>query len=214
MRMTRATSLLLCGLLVGCGAQQAGLETGAASATPTAAPPSSAAPASPTPTVTPTPAPTASPTPTPTPEPTPSPTAAAELDYTLTPVYGSTAVTSGFVPDPFSVGITGGGPVAAGYLGGGCGGHATSAPSFSVNYTSGAFSTLRFYAIASGDTTMIINTPSGSWVCVDDSFGTLNPTIDFNTPSSGRYDVWLGTYASGASIGGTLYVTENTGNHP
>ena len=213
MRMTRAMSLLLCGLLVGCGAQQGGPETDAASATSTASGPPSASTPNPTPTVAPTPTPTLAPTASPTPTPSPTP-AAAELNYSLAPVHGSTALAAGFVPDPFSVAITGGGPVAAGYLGGGCGGHATSAPSFSVNYTSGAFPTLRFYAIASGDTTMIINTPSGSWVCVDDSFGTLNPTIDFDSPSSGRYDVWLGTYASGASVGGTLYVTENTGNHP
>ena len=61
---------------------------------------------------------------------------------------------------------------------------------------------------------MIINTPGGGYVCVDDSFGTLNPTIDFNSPSSGRYDVWIATYSEAASIGGTLYVTENTSNHP
>ena len=100
------------------------------------------------------------------------------------------------------------------YLGGGCTGHATSAPSFSVNYTSGAFPTLRFYFIGGGDTTMIINGPSGSFFCVDDSFGTLNPTIDFNSPLSGRYDVWIGTFSAGASIDGTLHVTENTGLHP
>jgi uncharacterized protein YraI len=158
---------------------------------------------------------TATPTPTATFTPTatqnlPSPT----LNYSLPPVYGSTALTSGFVPDPFTVGVTGGGPAYVGYLGGGCTGYTTSAPSFSVNYTSGAFPTLRFYFVGSGDTTMIINSPSGSYYCVDDSFGTLNPTIDFNSPSSGRYDIWIGTFAPGGSVGGTLYVTENTGNHP
>ncbi len=35
-----------------------------------------------------------------------------------------------------------------------------------------------------------------------------------NTPSSGRYDIWIGTFASGDSSAGTLYVTENSGNHP
>ncbi len=142
------------------------------------------------------------------PEPVPT------LNYSLPAVYGSTALTSGFVPDPFTVGVTAGGPASAASAGGGCYGYTTSAPTFSVNYTSGAFPTLRFYFIGSGDTTMIINTPGGNFVCVDDSFGTLNPTIDFNSPSSGRYDVWVAAYAQGGSAGGTLYVTENTGNHP
>ncbi len=143
-----------------------------------------------------------------------TPSAAPTLNFSLPAVYGSTALTSGFIPDPFTVGITAGGPASASYLGGGCTGYTTSAPSFSVNYTSGAFPLLRFYFIGSGDTTMIINTPSGSYVCVDDSFGTLNPTLDFNTPSSGRYDVWIGTFDAGGSIGGTLYVTESSSNRP
>ncbi len=138
----------------------------------------------------------------------------ATLDYTLPPVFGSTALTAGFVPDPFTVGITAGGPVDTSYLGGNCYGHTTSAPTFSVNYTSGAFPTLRFYFVGGADTTMIINGPSGSFTCVDDSFGTLNPTMDFNSPQSGRYDIWVTSYAEGGSVSGTLYVTENTGNHP
>ena len=143
-----------------------------------------------------------------------APPPVATLNYSLPPNYGSTSLTSGFVPDPHTVGITSGGSVDVSYLGGGCSGFATSAPDYSVNYTSGAFPTLRFYFIGSGDTTMVINAPNGNFYCIDDSFGTLNPTIDFNSPSGGRYDVWIGSYASGAFVSGSLYVTENTGNHP
>lgn len=153
-------------------------------------------------------------TPTWTPTFTETPAAVATLNFSLAPVYGSSALTSGFVPDPFSVGVSAGGPANVSYLGGGCSGYATSAPTFSVNYTSGAFPTLRFYFIGSSDTTMIVNTPGGSYFCVDDSFGTLNPTLDFQSPSSGRYDVWIGAFNAGGSVGGTLYVTENSANHP
>ena len=110
--------------------------------------------------------------------------------------------------------MTSGGSVDVSYLGGGCTGFATSAPDFSVNYTAGAFPTLRFYFVGSGDSTMIINGANGQFACNDDSFGTLNPTIDFNSPVSGRYDIWIGSFASGSFISGTLSVTESTGNHP
>jgi uncharacterized protein YgiM (DUF1202 family) len=143
-----------------------------------------------------------------------TPAAVATLNYSLPAVYGSTSLTSGFVPDPYTVGITSGGPANVSYLGTGCTGFASSAPSFSINYTSGGATLLRFYFVGSGDTTMIVNSPSGSYFCTDDSFGTLNPSMDFNSPSSGRYDVWIGSFAPGASIGGTLYVTELSGNHP
>jgi len=143
-----------------------------------------------------------------------APTAAPTLNFSLPPNFGSTALVSGFVPDPFTRGMTSGGSVNVSYLGGGCSGFATSAPDFSVNYTSGSFSLLRFYFVGSGDTTMIINGPGASFFCTDDSFGTLNPTIDFNSPSSGRYDIWIGSFASDNAISGTLNVTENSGNHP
>ncbi|HYI23678.1 MAG TPA: hypothetical protein VEX62_13695 [Candidatus Limnocylindrales bacterium] len=141
---------------------------------------------------------------------TPAPT----LNFSLPGVYGSTALTSGFVPDPFTVGVTSGGEASASYLGGGCYGYTTAAPTFSVNFTSGDFTLLRFYFIGAGDTTMIVNSPAGTYSCVDDSFGTTNPTVDFNVPSSGRYDIWVASYNPADAISGTLYVTENSGNHP
>lgn len=149
-----------------------------------------------------------------TPTATPTPGAVTTLSFSLAPVYGSVTLTSGFVSDPYSVGITAGGPANVSYLGGGRSSYTTAAPGFSANYTSGAFPALRFYFVGGGDTTMFINTPSGGYVCVDDSFGTLNPTIDFNSPPSRRYDIWIGSYAAGTTIGGTLYVTESIANHP
>ena len=138
----------------------------------------------------------------------------ATLDYALPPNFGSAALTSDFMPDPYTVGITSGGPVDVSYLGDECSGFTTSAPAFSVDYTSRTSPTLRFYFIGPGDTTLVINTPGGRYVCVDDSFGTYNPTVDLNSPADGRYDVWVGSYTSGTFVSGTLYVTENTANHP
>jgi hypothetical protein len=146
-----------------------------------------------------------------------TPAAVPTLNFSMPPNFGSTSLTAGFVPDPFTTNITSGGSVNVSYLGGGCTGWATSAPDFSVNYVSGAFTTLRFYFVATTpgqDATLIINGPNSSYSCNDDSFGTLNPTIDFNSPATGRYDVWVGSFAQGTFISGNLFVTENTGNHP
>ena len=160
-----------------------------------------------TPTITGTPAATETWTATPTM--TATPAAVATLNFSLPAVYGSSALTSGFVPDPFSVGVTGGGPANVSYLGGGCSGYASSGPSFSVNYTAGAFPTLRFYFIGSSDSTMIINTPGGSYVCVDDSFGTLNP-LRLQQPVN-AYD--LIRQLRGWDPACTLYDRKH-GNHP
>jgi cysteine-rich repeat protein len=129
-------------------------------------------------------------------------------------VFGSLSL--GFRVESASVGITAGGPVSLSVLGGNCYGYTTSAPSVQVTYRRGVprSSLLRFYAVAGSDTTLFVRAPDGTYLCVDDSFGTLNPTIDFNSPAGGIYDVWVATYAAGASIGGTLYVTQDSAEHP
>jgi len=143
------------------------------------------------------------------------PPAIATLDLSLPPDYGSTSLTAGFLPDPFTTNLTGGGNISAQYLGSGCVGYMSAAPDYSVFYTSGAFPTLRFYFMGGGsDTTMVNNTATGSFICADDSYGTFNPTIDINNPVSGRYDVWIGGYNANTTVSGTLYITESTSNHP
>jgi hypothetical protein len=142
-------------------------------------------------------------------------TLAPRLDYTANPTYGSTNLSAGFSPDPFTVGMTSGGDVDVSYLGGGCSGFATTSPAFRITFGGAGSTLLRIYFVGSnGDSTMIVNDPYGNFYCVDNSFGTVNPTIDFNNPAGGSYDVWIGSYASRTFVSGTLYITENTGNHP
>jgi hypothetical protein len=138
-----------------------------------------------------------------------------KLDYMANANYGEANLSAGFAPEPYSVGMTSGGNVDVSYLGSSCMGFTTSAPDLRVNYGGGGASLLRIYFVASAnDATMVINDPYGNFYCVDDSFGTMNPTIDFNNPAGGTYDIWIGSYASNANISGTLYLTENSGNHP
>lgn len=136
------------------------------------------------------------------------------LDLSATPVHGGTTLAAGFLPDPHQVAITAGGDVDASILGAPCRGFLTAAPSYSVTYTSGAFPTLRFYATADADLTLVVNDPSGAWHCGDDHAGTLHPLIDFDAPTSGRYDIWVGTYGGPATAQATLHVTETLSNEP
>lgn len=59
------------------------------------------------------------------------------------------------------------------------------------------------------DTTLIINTPSGEWICNDDAtFDTYDPMVEFLEASSGRYDIWVGSYSEGEYISGQLIFSE------
>jgi hypothetical protein len=67
---------------------------------------------------------------------------------------------------------------------------------------------------APGDTTLLVNTAGGAWVCNDDSYGGTNPTVDIPNAGAGQYDVWVGSYRSGEQIRGALHITELANNHP
>lgn len=189
-------------------------------AVPTLAPTPTAAPTEP-PTLAPTDAPTLPPTVPPTAPGSPEPTSppAGQLDFTATPNYGIVEVESGFVPDPQTKDMISGGEVDVSYLGEdatgfACTGFATSQPDYSVTYTAGAGSLLRFYFEGAGDSTLIINDASSHWRCADDSFNSVSPTIDFVSPVTGRYDIWVGSYVHDSQVSGTFSITELQSNHP
>lgn len=192
--------------------------TAPATAVVTLAPtaPGTAAPTSP-PTTAPTSVPTTAPT-APLPPPTVAPTEppiAGSLSPILDANYPPTLeLSAAFTDDPRTKDMRSGGSIDVSYLGGDCRGFATEAPDYKVSYTSGLMSMLRFYFVASGDTTLIINDPDGAWHCSDDTYGTRNPTIDFSPPISGRYDIWIGSFTSGDTVPGTLFITELDSNHP
>jgi hypothetical protein len=136
------------------------------------------------------------------------------LDYSLTPNYQTISLDSGFLPDPAQYSGTSGGTCDVSYLGGGCTGYATSAPDFRLNYSAGS-SLLRFYFESADDTALVVNDPYGNWYCGDDSYGTLNPSVDFNSPApGGTYDIWVASYDAGTYHDGTLSITEIQSNHP
>lgn len=141
------------------------------------------------------------------------PTGTGGVNIMGTPTYGEYSVNSGFSPDPLNYSVTAGGEAQSSSVSAGCNaGWIASVPDVRVNYTAGTFP-LRFYVDTPGtDTTLAINAPDGTWHCVDDSVG-LHPAIDFASPASGQYDVFVGTFSQGSYPNVSLYVTELPGSN-
>ena len=136
---------------------------------------------------------------------------AAQAQDTAAPAtYGTVRLNSGFTPDPHSVNLTAGGSIDASTIGSPCTGSIARAPDFELTYTAGSLP-LYIYATASSDTTLVVNGPDGQWYCDDDSNGGTNPQVTFNTPRSGTYDIWVGTYGGGTTSA-TLNITEVAGD--
>lgn len=132
--------------------------------------------------------------------------AAQAQDSSVTATYGSVRLTSGFTPDPHSVSLTAGGSIDASNLGSPCTGSIARAPDYEVTYSAGSLP-FYIYANSSSDTTLVVNGPDGQWYCDDDSNGGTNPQVTFNTPRSGTYDIWVGTFGGGTASA-TLNISE------
>jgi hypothetical protein len=115
-------------------------------------------------------------------------------DRTLAPTFGEIKLESGFLPDPFKKDLIAGGSIETKL--GGVKAKVAKAPDFKLFYKAGKFA-LTIRVESKADTTLLINLPDGSWIADDDSGGFPNPKIRFATPQSGRYDIWVGTYAGG-----------------
>jgi hypothetical protein len=138
--------------------------------------------------------------------------AQSELDPTVTPTWGSVTLLPPFLLDPYvaTVGIGGTLDVSAANVGSGCLGFTDAAPAFVLNIT-GAAAGLTFALVSEQDTTIIVATPDGQFLCDDDSGGSLNPLVRVENAAAGAYTVWGGTYSQSSSLG-YLVVSEAGGS--
>lgn len=134
---------------------------------------------------------------------------AAAQDVNANPNYGTVALNGGFTPDPHVIALRAGGDLNASGAAGNCRGFITSAPDVRLNFNAGSLPLIISVA-ADSDTTLVVNGPDGSWYCDDDGGEGTNPSIRINGPKSGRYEIWVGTYASGASQPARLHISEVT----
>lgn len=120
----------------------------------------------------------------------------------LDPNFGSHSLTVGFTPDPYTVDVVAGGDREASGLAPGCVGKISDAPDFRLTYQAGEYA-LAFRTSSDEDTTLVVNGPDGRWNCDDDSWGGGESSdgegigdaeVFYDTPQSGVYDVWIGTY--------------------
>ena len=65
------------------------------------------------------------------------------------------------------------------------------------------------------DTTLVVHRPDGTWACNDDfAPPARDPRVDIESPPAGQYDVWVGSYAQGQFLAGTLAATTSLGGAP
>lgn len=147
------------------------------------------------------------------------PVSAQELDPNAEePTFLEVSLGPGFLPDPFIVSALAGGDIDALVdldLGADCAGMVASVPDIRINWTQGDEepSGVRVFFVAEDDTTLIIQTPDGEFLCNDDNeidaATVFDPTIDILEPADGTYNIWIGTFEESEEfVPGYLMVTE------
>jgi hypothetical protein len=112
-----------------------------------------------------------------------------------------------FLPDPQIMAVRAGGSVEVDD--GDCDyGYIAETAAVGIEYETDGTSDLYFYAESDGDIMLLIETPSGDFVCDDDSHGELNPRVELRDADEGLYLVFVGSYSEGDYQDGTLYISE------
>lgn len=136
--------------------------------------------------------------------------AASAQNWQAPATYGSIRLSSGFQPDPHNISMTAGGEInARASLGNACPGFIANAPDYDLVWQAGNNGWPLVISVDSQtDTTLVVRTPSGQWLCEDDGgFNGMNPGMRIDNPQSGLYDIWVGTY-SGGYAPATLSISE------
>jgi len=137
-----------------------------------------------------------------------APASAQNLNTGATGTFGQVTLNAGFEPDPHSVTVNAGGSVDASRANAACGGFIAARPSFSLRYNAGDFP-LYISAASEVDTTIAVRAPDGSWSCDDDGGGNLNPLVSWESPRTGRYQIWVGRFgAQGETAPAVLNISE------
>jgi len=134
--------------------------------------------------------------------------ASAQPDTSADPISGTVSLNWGFEPDPHVIAVRAGGSEAASSISGDCQGFVSVSPDVRLVYQAGDHP-LIISADSRADTTLVVNAPDGQWYCDDDGGRNgINPSVRFNTPMSGSYEVWVGTYSEGETQAARLHISE------
>ena len=128
-------------------------------------------------------------------------------DYNATPTFGEFHLTPGFTPDPGLLSVQSGGSIDAADWSKTCKGFIANAPDLRMYWDGTGSLSLIISAVSNADVTLVVNGPNGEWYCDDDSGDGSNPSLTL-TPTAGRYEIWVGTYASGETRPAVVSVSE------
>jgi hypothetical protein len=145
----------------------------------------------------------------------PIPRSALLVDHEPSADPDRTTLQDGF--ESYSQDMTGGGSLGAFNIELGnqlCTGFVDAVPTFAFDW-SGSAERLRIFFEGEQDSTLLVQTPDGTFACSDDYRGAnnLNPLVDI-VSQEGEYVVYVGSFSPSEMVTGTLTIAESTELEP
>lgn len=125
---------------------------------------------------------------------------ACAQDYSEPATYGDYTISA--AGQSHQIDVVAGGETDASGLGGACAGQIATAPDVQLDLQSGG-APLTFRVDSDIDTTLVVNTATGQWICDDDSGDDLNALIAIADPTTGIYDIWVGAFSDDENYSST-----------
>lgn len=136
------------------------------------------------------------------------PASASAQDINAEAIYETVYLDGGFAEDPYVINLSSGGSNdAQNTINSSCRGYIANAPDVRLHFSPGSLP-LIISVGSNADTTLVVNAPDGRWYCDDDSGDGLNPSITFDRPLNGRYEIWVGTYGDSELNDAQLHISE------
>jgi len=128
------------------------------------------------------------------------------------PTIGPIDVASCGAPNLFDISLAH--PVNVASLAADCKGFAAVAPDFQIQSAGNGF--LRIFVVGGDgqDLGLLVLDPQGAYHCNTDSFGGLNPTLDFDSATPGIYKGWLVSINQDTPLSGKLFAVGNGATTP
>jgi hypothetical protein len=128
-------------------------------------------------------------------------------DYSLAPSFGEITLASGFA-SPHVLEWSLGGLIDARSVGEVCEGFIAREPDFRLLYEAGSAASLRISVEAASDSSLVVNAADGVWSCDDGASTGGVPQLRWDSPKSGRYDIYLGSPQVGVYPPARLSISE------
>ncbi len=133
--------------------------------------------------------------------------AAAETEDVVPTAFAAIDLNAGFPLDPLLISLNGGGGIDVSTWDEACNGFVAEAPTVTLNWT-GETDFVEAFFYSDHDPVLVVELPDGSYLCNDDANHLLlDPVVQINYPVQGRYNIWVGGYASEQLIPGVLVLT-------